>query len=289
MIPEYQKAETFSLGKDSGWGESFIQKIIADDPSVLGLGKLDLLYKEKYQPGGGRLDFLLGDPDRSIRYVVEVQLGAADPSHIIRAVEYWDLERTRKENEDYKHIAVLVAENITGRFFNVISLLGQLIPFIGIQVAGIKVAGPPTLTFTKILNWSEALDDEPANEPYWQQKTNAATMASVNQIISLFKEIIPASQSQLLKSKIVVRLAGEILVKLRPRKHAIRVAAYLRPSPEVEEMFNSAGVDYEDYDQVKGKYQLELPSAQVAKLVPLLKDLFVRIRDEREATTTPDE
>ena len=48
-------------------------------------------------------------------------------SHIIRTIEYWDIER--KRYPQYEHCAVLVAEDITSRFLNVISLFNGTIPF----------------------------------------------------------------------------------------------------------------------------------------------------------------
>src|SRR5437016_3917241 len=101
--------------------ESCFQKWIADDPSVLGLGKLELRGAEVIQPKAGRLDLLLRDPESDRRYEVEVQLGATDPSHIIRTIEYWDIER--KLFPQYDHCAVLVAEDVTSRFLNVVTIL----------------------------------------------------------------------------------------------------------------------------------------------------------------------
>ena len=60
---------------------------------MLGLGDVILKDKERIQPHAGRLDLLLQDADGSRRYEVEVQLGATDENHIIRTIEYWDLER----------------------------------------------------------------------------------------------------------------------------------------------------------------------------------------------------
>jgi len=54
------------------------------------LGDLIVKDKERIQPGAGRLDLLLQDPDTNLRYEVEIQLGKTDESHIIRTIEYWD-------------------------------------------------------------------------------------------------------------------------------------------------------------------------------------------------------
>ena len=116
-----------SLGLDEVW----LQGQIAQDPSLLGLGELELLKKEKTQPTGGRIDFLMGDPDGETRYEIEVMLGELDTSHIIRTIEYWDMERQRYPT--LEHRAVIVAEEITARFFNVIRLLNRAVPIIAIQ------------------------------------------------------------------------------------------------------------------------------------------------------------
>ena len=86
--------------------------------------------QERNQPKVGRLDLLLEDPDSGTRYEIESQLGTVDESHIIRTIEYWDLERRRYPQ--YDHVAVIVAEEITSRFFNVIGLFNGFIPLIAI-------------------------------------------------------------------------------------------------------------------------------------------------------------
>jgi hypothetical protein len=104
--------------------------------TVLGLGDLVLKDKERTQPHAGRLDLLLQDQETDRRYEVEVQLGSTDESHIIRSIEYWDIER--KRYPQYEHCAVLVAEDITSRFLNVISLFNGTIPLIAIQMQALE-------------------------------------------------------------------------------------------------------------------------------------------------------
>ena len=73
--------------------------------------------RERPQPHAGRLNLLLQDTDSSRRYEVEIQLGRTDEGHIVRTIEYWDIER--KRYPQYDHCAVIVAEDITARFLNV--------------------------------------------------------------------------------------------------------------------------------------------------------------------------
>ena len=108
--------ELRTLGLDERW----LQEGIIEDPSILGLGELEIAAREHRQPIGGRIDFLMRDSEAETYYEVEIMLGALDESHIIRTLEYWDIERQRRPHFD--HRAVIVAEQITGRFFNVIRL-----------------------------------------------------------------------------------------------------------------------------------------------------------------------
>jgi hypothetical protein len=129
---EFRKSKPVSLKTHDTYNEKWLQAQIADDPGLLGLGDLMSRTIERRQPRAGRLDLLLSDPETHTRYEVEIQLGATDESHIIRTIEYWDLGKSRYPQ--YEHVAVIVAEDITSRFLNVISLFNKAIPLIAIQL-----------------------------------------------------------------------------------------------------------------------------------------------------------
>jgi hypothetical protein len=117
--------------RDCGFDEIWLQDQIVENPSCLGLGELELVSRERKQSSGGRLDLLLKDPEDDSMYEVEVMLGETDESHIIRTIEYWDREKRKWPQR--QHYAVLVAEAVTKRFFNVIQLLSHSIPVIAVQ------------------------------------------------------------------------------------------------------------------------------------------------------------
>ena len=126
-IPKY-----VSLKNHSEIDEKWLQNHLKNNPALLGLDdELAARDYERRQPSGGRLDLLLEDTEQLTRYEVEIQLGAVDESHIIRTIEYWDIERRRYPQ--YEHIAEIVAEDVTTRFLNVISLFNGTIPLIAIQ------------------------------------------------------------------------------------------------------------------------------------------------------------
>jgi hypothetical protein len=94
-LPKYIKLDRIRLQDHPELDERWVQARISEDPAILELGDLVLKDKERIQPRAGRLDLLLQDPETSRRSEVEVQLGPTDESHIIRTVEYWDIERRR--------------------------------------------------------------------------------------------------------------------------------------------------------------------------------------------------
>jgi len=133
---QYVKFEKISLKNHPQFNERWVQEKIKQDPTILGLGDLIVKDVERLQPRAGRLDLLLQEADGNTRYEVEIQLGETDESHIIRTIEYWDIER--KRYPQYDHVAVIVAEEITDRFLNVISLLHGTIPLVAIQMRHAK-------------------------------------------------------------------------------------------------------------------------------------------------------
>ncbi len=150
---------------ECGHDEFWLRDAIYQDPSILKLGDLQAVTKEITQPQGGRLDLLLKNPSDDSMFEVELQLGATDESHIIRTLEYWD--NTKKLYPKRSHTAVLVAEQITNRFFNVVHLLSMAVPIIGIQANIVQIGEATGLHFTKVIDsYEEPEEEEPAQETY---------------------------------------------------------------------------------------------------------------------------
>jgi hypothetical protein len=136
----------------------------------------------------------LVDPESHTRYEVEIQLGATDASHIIRTIEYWDNER--RHYPDREHIAVIVAEDITSRFLNVISLFNRAIPLIAIQLRALDVEGLLTLHTTKVLDLTTFQaegegpeHEESADRAYWEKRGTKETVSSADRLLSIIREV----------------------------------------------------------------------------------------------------
>ena len=159
-----------NAGKDEYW----LQDLIYDKPIILGLGDLVVVSKEKKQSSGGRLDIHLKNPEDNSMYEIEIMLGETDPSHIIRTIEYWDIEKRRYPQR--QHFAVLIAESFNKRYFNVIQLLSLNVPMIAIQADLIEVGNEKIIHFTKILDiYEEPAEDDDSNivnESTWNSTGN---------------------------------------------------------------------------------------------------------------------
>lgn len=166
--------------KDEYW----LQDRIFENPSRLGLGDLTAVQKEKKQSSGGKLNILLKDPEDNSMYEVEVMLGDTDPSHIIRTIEYWDIEKRRYPQR--QHFAVLIAEAFNRRYFNVIQVLSLSIPMIAIQADLIEAEGDLILNFTKILD----IYEEPAEEDFSVRVTEGTWKTKAPWTIQTAEEIL---------------------------------------------------------------------------------------------------
>jgi hypothetical protein len=281
-LPGYVKLERVLLQNHPDLNERWVQARIAEDPSILGLGDLILKDKERIQPRAGRLDLLLQDPDTSRRYEVEVQLGATDESHIIRTIEYWDIER--KRYPQYEHCAVIVAEEITGRFLNVISLFNGAIPLIAIQMQAFRLSGDEvTLLFTTVVDElvrgpvdEDEEVQEIADRGYWEARGSKATLAIVDQIVELARASDPALEAKYTKFYIGLGKDGQAhnFVICRPRRTTVMLTARLPQSNEIQAKLENSGMELVDFDRREGGYRLRVGSEDLDQRRDLLGELI---------------
>ena len=261
----YAKFETFQLKNHPELTEKWVQERIAEDPSILGLGDLILKDQERMQPRAGRLDLLLQDAEASQRYEVELQLGNSDESHIVRTIEYWEIER--KRYPQYDHTAVIVAEDITSRFLNVIGLFNGAIPIIAIQMKAVKHAETVGLFFTTVLDQMRlglVDDDEEVQEvtdrSYWETRGSKLTVSFADRLLLIAKEFDDSLELKYNKFYIGVARHGVAsnFIIFRPQKSQLRFEPRIPRSPEQERSLEDAGLDLLGYDIRWGRYRIRL-------------------------------
>jgi len=278
---EYVKPERIYMKNHPQLNEKWVQQIIAEDPSVIGLGDLILRDKERNQPHAGRLDLLLQDSDSLKRYEMEIQLGATDENHIIRTIEYWDIER--KRYPQYEHCAVIVAENITSRFLNIISLFNGFIPLIALQMNALQFENRISLVFTKVMDElslgliEEEEEAQEVDRSYWE--TKRGTVATVRMVDELFQIVKNLDSSLELKyNKFYIGLVKNAqpnnFVIFRPRKNKLNIEIRLEKSDEIQSELEESGLDLIDYNIRWGRYRIRLGKSDIKQNEELLTKYF---------------
>jgi len=283
----YVKPEIVWLRDHPELNERWVQERIAEDPSLLGLGELILKDKERIQPRAGRLDLLLQDADLNRRYEVEIQLGKTDEAHIIRTIEYWEIER--KRYPQYEHTAVIVAEDITSRFLNVIALFNGFIPLIAIQLRAYRLGDQISLVFTTVLDQIRlglADEDEEVQETtdraYWERRGSKATVQMADELLEILREWEPALTLKYNKFYIGLAKHGQPsnFVVFRPKKQWLRLEARLDRSDELQARIEEEGLDVMDYDARSGTYRIRLSRGDLKKHETFVRELLRRAYED---------
>ena len=277
----YLKNEPVPLKNNSEYSESWVQDRIAENPSILGLGKLALEKKEHNQ-GAGRLDLLLYD--KKSRYIVELQLGKVGGSHITRTIEYWDIEQ--KLRPEYKHYAVLVAEDVTHRFLNVIELyINKGIPLIVLQMQALKVGEYITLAFMRVLGktLTPSVTDKdektpPTTHASWGDKIGSERILIVDKMLEIAHNFDSTLKPTYNKGGITFKINGRIFMAFTPYRKGIRFIIRMRKSKEADEKINSSDLDLIEHT---GKsYSFWLSADVVNKERKILEELAKLAFDE---------
>jgi hypothetical protein len=264
-----------------GLSEVWLQQQIAADPSLLGLGELTVFQREKTQPTGGRIDFIMSDALNETRYEIEIMLGATDPSHIIRTIEYWDMERQRSPTVE--HRAVIVAEEITSRFFNVIRLLNRAVPLIAIQLSAFQFGDEVILQFIRVLDTYEFGGDEEeesgptelADRTYWEKRSKPQALAVVDAIVALISSAGKEPKVTYNRTHIAAGTSGYNFCWFYPRKIATHCPVRFKVGTEqrvaLMARLEEAGLEAENKGQVS--IQMFLKPEQIKQHSGLLDEI----------------
>ncbi|OHA65498.1 MAG: hypothetical protein A2672_00490 [Candidatus Wildermuthbacteria bacterium RIFCSPHIGHO2_01_FULL_49_22b] len=280
-MPKIFQPEKVSLVNNPHINEATIQQKIADNPAILGLGDLILKDKERVQPSAGRLDLLLQDPESKRRYEVEIQLGKTNESHIIRTIEYWDTER--KRYPQYDHCAVIVAEEITTRFHNVISLFNGSIPLIAIQMGAFNFGEDIGLIFTTVLDELKlglVDEDEEVKEVsdrnYWINRGTGETVKMADHLLDVINSFVPGYEFKYNKFYIGLAQDGQVnnFSTFTPRKGGLNIEIKLPFSDEIQKQIDDDGLDMLGYDRQWGTYRIRLHKNDITTKEALLKELL---------------
>lgn len=280
-LHEYAKLQPVLLRDHPHFNEFWLQDRIADDPAILGLGEVEVRDRERPQPRAGRLDLLLRDLENGKRYEVEIMLGTVDESHIIRAIEYWDIERKRWPQ--YEHTAVIVAERITTRFLNVIGLFNGAIPLIAIQLSAFSVNDKIGLNFVRVLDEvalgieeTEDTPGEPTDRAYWEKRGTKESVSIVDVCFGLLREVSPGLELKYNKYYIGLSEHGRAnnFVTFAPRKQFVVTDVELSDPKLWRDRLEEGSFDLFSDEPGRSRIRFRLTKSDVSKNKDLLRELL---------------
>lgn len=274
-------ASTISI-RESGFDEYWLQDQIYENPTCLGLGELESVAKERQQSSGGRLDILLKNPEDDTMYEVEVMLGETDETHIIRTIEYWDNEKRKWPQR--QHYAVLVAESITRRFFNVIHLFSHSIPIIAIQVNLIESHNQKILHFSKILDTYEEPEDgteEVHDEEYWKKKS-PWTLDAANELLALVGDIFESPTLGYLKYYITINVSGNNYFALHKRSANKSLLGFRISDDHVDEVSKLLDEQSVSFVQKRNRIKFTVDKDFIKKHAALLRQIAEYVKETRK-------
>jgi predicted transport protein len=247
--------------------------------------------QERIHPRAGRLDLLLQDVETKRRYEVELQLGSTDEAHIIRTIEYWDIER--KRYPQYDHCAVIVAEDITSRFLNVISLFNGTIPLIAIQMQALRIGENIALIFTTVMDeMTRGLVDEdedaaaaPTDRAYWEKRSSKPSMALADELLQVVKEFDASLELKYNKFYIGLSREGQPFnfVEFKPQKNLLKLELALPQTDDLDAKIDEAGFDAMDYDKRWRHYRLRLTKSDVTGKTDQIRELMKLAYERRSS------
>jgi hypothetical protein len=225
-----------AIGKDERW----VHEWIKETPTRLGLGPIVIKRSEltHYKNNGGRLDILAYRGDIDTYYEIEVMLGECDADHGFRTLDYWARERLKNPNA--KHVAVLVAEDLSGRYKTLIETLPQFLAFIGIEINVLKLGSDNDLATiqTSIVAQPDDLLIETGDEPvppsgerteprdraWWEGNSSPAFMSTVDAIAKYCDEKVgPSRIDYTTKSYISLKKGRRCWLPMWPRNEGAYV------------------------------------------------------------------
>jgi hypothetical protein len=187
---------------------------------------------------------------------------------------------------------VLVAEDITSRFLNVVSLFNGALPIIAVQMQAFQVGDHITLVFTKVLDeMQRGLVDEdedaisaPTDRAYWEEKATKKTIALMDRMFEVVREGDPNCELKYNKFYIGLLKDGRAnnYVAFCPKKSFVVFEPKLSRSDEVDAMLDSAGVETLEYSTRWANYRIRVTDKDFKEHEDLFRHLINEARNQRE-------
>ena len=188
----------------------------------------------------------------------------------------------------YDHCAVIVAEDITGRFLNVIHLFNGIIPIIAIQMQAYELADGVALTFTKVIDELELGEDDSTTivkgtttRLDYENNVPKAILEMVDGLFKMLTAIDPQYELKYTKYYIGLARSGVVsnFIQFRPKQNFLKLTFRCTQSQDLEKEMDQAGLDVMGYDQKWHEYTVRINAKEFHSQQKLLGDIIRRAYD----------
>jgi hypothetical protein len=285
----FTRAEVVSLKDHPGYDEAWLEREIAKDPKILGLGDLQVVRAQLRQDKERRLDLLLKDAEEDTYYSVELMLGELNASHLIRGIDYWLRNEQAFEDKEWDHVPVVVAEKISeGGCRRVARWLSEVSPLVLIELRAIQVSGNLAVQTFKVFDGRDVQEEldltrtQPVGREYWVKKSSERSLALAEKLVALLLQIDAGLQLSYRQEflGITARNRPANFVVFHPKRNFVRVRAKLTETDEWANKLKQCGIEPL---RIKAGRSLhfKIHDALTQTQLRIVKELFERAYEER--------
>lgn len=176
---------------------------------------------------------------------------------------------------------MLVAEEVTARFLNILQLINGVVPIVVLQVSALQVGHQVVLSFTKLLDevsLGTELEDDPGarTRSWWEGRASAASLKLLDECLDLLRALDPELAPSYQKSYVGVSQNNRPsnFVTFRPLRHGLRVEIRAGNLRWFEDRFAAEGLARLSIDRRWRGLRFVLNPGEVAEHEKLLKSLL---------------
>ena len=184
-----------------------------------------------------------------------------------------------------------MAEDITSRFLNVISLFNGAIPMMALQLNAIQIDDRIILNFTRVLDEispgaleeEEALSEREATDrDYWEQKGSELSLELADECLEVLKEIDNTLALTYNKHYIGLRQGNRPnnFVIFKAKKKFLRVEVRVGDLDTLREELKNADIEVIGIDKRWGRIRCIINKGEISAHKDALKNIFSKAYKE---------
>jgi hypothetical protein len=192
---------------------------------------------------------------------------------------------------------VIVAEDITTRFLNVISLFNKAVPLIAIQLNAFEINGDVGINCVKVLDLAQNMGWEDDNtsakavtdRPYWEKRATPSTLQFTDEFFSFVKDVVSESTLELKYNKHYIGMAhngvADNFMSFKPRKQEVLVEFRIPHDEELTARMEE-NLDFVSYKPRWRRYIIRFTERSFRENQAFIKEL---VQLARKMPSGPDE